>query len=214
MISLKTLALSVVVALSAISATAVQAAESDPSVAKIESFYATLLDTMKRGPQLGMHGRYQALAPVIDTTFDIPTMVRFVVGPSWSTLSESDRKALTESFRRMTIANWASNFDSFDGQRFDVEPNVQVKSGDHFVQSTLVPKKDKPIPFVYRMRQTGSDWKAIDIYLNGYVDEMTMRRSDFASTLASGGAQALVQKLNAMADSSLAGTKTNIDSPT
>lgn len=212
--SLKTLALSVAMALFAISAPLAEAASTDPAAAKIESFYATLLDAMKRGPQLGTRGRYQLLAPVVDSTFDIPTMVRFVVGPGWAQMPASDQKALIESFRRMTIANWASNFDSYDGQRFDVEPTTQVKAGDRFVQSTLVPRSDKPIPFIFRMRQVGNDWKAIDIYLNGYVDEMTTRRSDFASTLQTGGAPALVRKLNAMADSSLAGTKTTMDSPT
>jgi phospholipid transport system substrate-binding protein len=210
--SLRTLALSIAVTLSLLSLPVRAADASDPAIQKIQSFNATLVDTMRRGQQLGMHGRYQALAPIVDATFDIPTMVKFVVGPSWATMSEADHKALVDAFRRMTIANWASNFDSYDGERFDVDPNVQTKAGDRFVQSTLTPKADKPIPFIYRMRQIGSDWKAIDIYLNGYVDEMTMRRSDFASTLSTGGAQALVKKLNSLADSSLAGAKTSYDS--
>lgn len=184
-----------------------RAAENDPAVRKIQNFYATLVDTMKRGQQLGMRGRYDALAPVIDTTFDIPLMIKFIVGPGWSTLSDVDRKALTAAFRRMTIADYASNFSSFDGQRFDVEPNAQTKAGDRFVQSTLVPKDGKPVPFIYRMRATNGDWKVIDIYLNGYVSELATRRSDFASTLAGGGASALVKKLGVLADNSLAGTK-------
>jgi phospholipid transport system substrate-binding protein len=183
------------------------AAASDPAARKIESFYATLVDTMKRGKELGMRGRYQALTPAVDSTFDIPTMIKFVVGPSWSTMSEDDHKQLAEAFRRMTIADYANNFDSYDGERFDVDPNVQQKGGDTFVETTLVPKKDKPIPFIYRMRNSGGEWKAIDVYLNGYVDQLTTKRSDFASTLSSGGAPALVKKLNSLADTALAGTK-------
>jgi len=183
------------------------AAASDPAARKIESFYATLLDTMKRGSSLGMKGRFQALAPAIDATFDLPTMIKFVVGPTWSSMSESDHKQLTEAFRRMTIADYANNFDSWDGERFEVDPNVQTKGGDVFVQTNLIPKADKPIPFIYRMRDTGGDWKAIDVYLNGYVDQLTTKRSDFASTLSSGGAPALVRKLNSLADTALAGTK-------
>ena len=184
-----------------------RAAENDPAVHKIQNFYATLVDTMKRGQQLGMHGRYDAMAPIIDKTFDIPIMIKFIVGPGWSTMSDTDHKALIAAFRRMTIADYASNFSSFDGQRFDVEQNVQVKAGDRFVQSTLVPRDDKPVPFIYRMRAADGDWKVIDIYLNGYVSELATRRSDFASTLASGGAPALVKKLGVLADNSLAGAK-------
>jgi phospholipid transport system substrate-binding protein len=205
--ALRILALSFTVALFAIQTPTAMAAASDPAAKKIENFYATLVDTMKRGPSLGIKGRFDALAPAVDTTFDIPTMIKFVVGPTWSTMSEADHKALTDAFRRMTIADYANNFDSYDGERFDVEPNVETKSGDRFVNTTLVPKKDKPIPFVYRMREFGGDWKAIDIYLNGYVDQLTVRRSDFASTLSSGGAPALIKKLNGLADTAMAGSK-------
>ena len=205
--ALRILALSFAVALFAIQTPTAMAAASDPAAKKIENFYATLVDTMKRGPSLGIKGRFDALAPAVDTTFDIPTMIKFVVGPTWSTMSEADHKALTDAFRRMTIADYANNFDSYDGERFDVDPNVETKSGDRFVNTTLVPKKDKPIPFVYRMREFGGDWKAIDIYLNGYVDQLTVRRSDFASTLSSGGAPALIKKLNGLADTAMAGSK-------
>jgi phospholipid transport system substrate-binding protein len=204
---LRTVALSLIAAYFAFSASTAFAAASDPAARKIESFYATLLDTMKRGHELGMQGRFKALAPAVDATFDLPTMIKFVVGPSWATMSEADHKQLTEAFRRMTIADYANNFDSYDGERFDVDPNVQTKGGDVFVQTTLIPKADKPIPFIYRMRNTSGDWRAIDVYLNGYVDQLTTKRSDFASTLTEGGAAALVRKLNSLADTALAGTK-------
>lgn len=200
-------ALSLIAALFVFQLSAAAAAQTDPAARKIESFYATLLETMKRGPELGMRGRYDAMAPAVDATFDIPLMIKFIVGPGWSTMSEADHKNLTAAFRRMTIANYASNFSSFNGQRFTVDPNVQTKAGDRFVQSTLIPKDDKPVPFIYRMRNANGDWMAIDIYLNGYVSELATRRSDFASTLATGGASALVKKLNDLADNALAGAK-------
>jgi phospholipid transport system substrate-binding protein len=147
------------------------------------------------------------MAPAVDATFDIPVMIRFIVGESWATMSDADHKSLADAFRRMTIANYASNFDSFGGERFDVDAAVQMRGNDKLVNSTLVPKDGKPIPFIYRMRSTGDDWKAIDILLNGYVSELATRRSDFASTVQSGGATALVKKLNELADSALAGQK-------
>jgi phospholipid transport system substrate-binding protein len=202
---LSILSLAFAIAVSAVPAA--KATASDPAAHQIENFYSTLLETMKHGSELGMHGRYQSMAPAVDATFDIPTMMQFIVGPNWTSMSDGDRKSLIDAFRRMTIANYASNFDSFHGQHFDVDANVQTKGSDRFVQSTLVLTTDKPIPFVYRMRDTGAGWKAIDIYLNGYVSELATRRSDFSATLASGGASALVKKLNSLADNLLAGVK-------
>jgi phospholipid transport system substrate-binding protein len=182
-------------------------AQSDPAAQQIQSFYATLLDNMKRGPELGIQGRYHALEPVVDATFDLPAMMQIIVGPSWSSLSDQDKHALTAAFRRMTIASYASNFAKFGGERFDVDPTVQHRANDEIVQSTLIPVGDKPVPFVYRMRQSAGSWKVIDIFLEGYVSELAMRRSDFGATLTSGGAAALTAKMNQIADNLLAGAK-------
>jgi phospholipid transport system substrate-binding protein len=190
---------------------AAQAAASDPAAQRIENFYASLVDTMKHGSQLGIHGRYQAMTPAVDAAFDIPTMIKFICGPGWDAMSADDHKSLADAFRRMTIADYASNFEEFHGEQFNVEPNVQTRGTDRFVQSTLVPPGDKPVPFIYRMRETPAGWKIIDIYLNGYVSELATRRSDFASTLAAGGAPALARKLNEMADNLLSGVKTKAD---
>jgi phospholipid transport system substrate-binding protein len=201
-------ALAAALALVFLTTPATRAADTDPAARQIQTFYAALLDTMKHGHELGVHGRYQAMAPAVDAAFDIPTMIRFIVGPSWASMADTDHKALIDAFRRMTIANYATNFDDFHGEQFTVDPNVQSRGPDDIVQTTLVPSDGgKPVPLIYRMRATNGSWKIIDVFLNGYVSELAMRRSDFASTLASGGAAALAKHLNALADNLLAGGK-------
>jgi phospholipid transport system substrate-binding protein len=200
-------ALACALALAFLAVPAAHAAQNDPAARQIETFYATLLDTMKRGHELGMHGRYQALAPAVDAAFDIPTMIQFTVGLSWPSLSDADHKALIEAFRRMTIANYAANFDSFNSEKFDIDPNVQTKGPDRIVQTTLTPSSGKPVPLVYRMREKNGSWKIIDVFLNGYVSELAMRRSDFSSALTGGGAAALAKQINALADNLLSGAK-------
>lgn len=198
---------SVLAALLTIAPAAVAQATTDPAAQQIKTFYATLLDTMKRGPQLGMQGRFTALAPAVDKAYDLSTMMQFIVGPGWSTLSDADKTTLVSAFRRMTVANYAANFDRFSDERFDVDANVQQRGEDKIVQSQLVPSGDKPVALIYRMRQSGSTWKIIDVYLAGYVSQAALKRSDFASTLQSGGAKALAQKINSLADAAMGGAK-------
>jgi len=182
---------------------------SDPAAQQIQSFYASLIDVMKRGPQLGMMGRDKALEPAVDKAFDLVSSMHLIIGPSWSTMSDADKNALVTAFRRMTIANYASNFDTYSGERFDVDPNVQTRGPDKLVDSKLVPQGGEPTQFIYRMRQSGGTWKIIDIYLAGFVSQAALKRSDFAATLASQGPQGLAKRINALADASLAGAKTN-----
>ncbi|MGH6876110.1 MAG: ABC transporter substrate-binding protein [Rhizomicrobium sp.] len=187
-------------------AIAAPAQAQDPAAEKIQSFYDTLLDTMKRGPELGMQGRYRALEPAVDAAFDIPAMMQFIVGPGWAAMNEQDKSALIAAFRRMTIANYAANFSKYDGEQFKVDPNVQQRGPDKLVQTTLVPPAGKPVPLIYRMRDTSGSWRIIDVFLEGYVSELAMRRSDFAATLASGGPKALDAKIKQLSDNLLDGT--------
>lgn len=180
----------------------------DPAAKVVETFHASLLETMKRGRELGMQGRYKALEPALDAAFNFPVMTQFIVGPTWSSMSDADHKSIIEAFRRLTLANYASNFSSFNGERFTLDPNVIEKGSDKFVQTTLVPNGDKPVPLIYRMRQSNDgSWKIIDILLEGYVSELATRRSDFGATISSGGASALLKKMNDLSDSLLSGAK-------
>jgi phospholipid transport system substrate-binding protein len=177
----------------------------DPAAKQVQVLHAALLDTMKRGHELGMQGRYKALEPAIDGTFDFQVMLPFIVGPAWTTMSDADHKSLIAAFRRLTLASYASNFDSYNGQRFTMDANVIQRSGDRIVQTTLIPFGDKPVPLLYRMRQAGDSWRIIDIFLEGYVSELATRRSDFSATVGSGGAPALTKKMSDLADALLSG---------
>lgn len=174
-------------------------AESDPAVAPVQSFYDTLLSTMKQGKTLGIKGRYEKLKPVIEQSFDMPGMTRLSVGPVWNTMSDADHEALTKALTRYTVASYAANFKAFDGEKFVVEPAAKDRNADKVVFSKLIAGSDT-IPFNYLMRKNGAAWKVIDIYLNGFVSQMAKQRSDFGATVQAGGAAALEKKINTLAD--------------
>jgi phospholipid transport system substrate-binding protein len=187
---------------SAVAGAPTRAAAADPAAAQIESFDGALIDTMKGGSSLGVQGRYHRLEPVVARVFDIPTMTRFAVGSGWTTMTAPQQQALTEAFSRLTVASYAHNFKSYSGQRFDVDPNVVTRGPDKVVRTTLNSPGDAPVSISYRMRQSGGDWKVIDVYY-GAISQLTTRRSDFAGPLASGGPSALVTHLNGLVDKEL-----------
>jgi phospholipid transport system substrate-binding protein len=184
-------------ALTMIQAQPAMAQATDPSVAQVQGFYDALLAMMKSGGSA--KSRYDKLKPAVEKAFDLSAMTATAVGPSWATTSDADKKALTDAFTRMTIANYAKSFDSFGGEKFTVEPASITRGSDHFVKSSLKTSNDT-IAFNYRLHQTGSDWKITDVYLAGNISQMAQKRSDFAATLASGGPQGLAKKINAITD--------------
>ncbi|HXQ15566.1 MAG TPA: ABC transporter substrate-binding protein [Caulobacteraceae bacterium] len=179
------------------------AASADPAAAQVDGFDSALLGAMKAGKAAGVQGRYRALAPAVSRAFDIPTMIRFAVGPTWSSLPAAQQQSLTDAFERLTVASYAHNFDSFSGERFEVDPNVVTRGPDKVVQSKIIPPGAAPVVIAYRMRQNGGAWKIIDVFYNGSISQLTTRRSDFSATLAHGGAPALIAHLNALADKQL-----------
>jgi phospholipid transport system substrate-binding protein len=177
----------------------VQAQAADPAVAQIEGFYDVLVATMKSGGTA--KARYEKLKPAIEKAFDLPAMTATAVGPGWATMSDADKKALTEAFGRWTIANYAKNFDSYGGEKFVTEPASIARGSDHFVKSKMVGGETHA--FNYRMHEAGGTWKVTDILLDGNISQMAQKRSDFASTLASAGPQGLAKRINAITDQML-----------
>jgi phospholipid transport system substrate-binding protein len=178
------------------------AAESpvDPAVNAIKSFYATLIDVMKRGKELGIEGRFKQLKSATESAFDLTEMTRLSVGPTWTGISETDRKALVNAVERLTLVNYAKNFAKFSGEQFIVQPEAKPRSEDKIVESRLVASDGTQVAFNYRMHPVEGHWKIVDIYLNGNVSQLALRRADFASTVEKLGPNGLVEKLNQMVD--------------
>ena len=187
------------VAPAALTPAAAQTESGDPAAQQVQRFDDTLLATMKQGRALGFRGRYSRLEPAVKETFDLLLMIRFAVGNSWSTLSPSDQAALLAAFTRYSTSTWAKNFSSYSGQRFEVG-KVDTRGPDKLVHTQLI-SSGEPTDLAYRMRQTTSgQWKVIDVYFNGSISQLSQQRADYASTLASGGAPALVKKINALSE--------------
>lgn len=171
---------------------------SDPAAQRIEAFDQALIATLKAGPGLGAEGRYRKLAPTVEQTFDLPLMTRYAVGPTWPTIAPADQQALVRAVTRLTIASYAHNFDRFGGERFEVQPKVAIRGPDRVVQSRLT-TPSRTVALTYRMRLAAGGWKVIDVYFDG-VSQLVTRRSDFQSTLARGGAKALIAQLAGISD--------------
>ena len=182
----------------------VHAAQMDPAAARIRAFYDVLLETMKQAPKLGVRGRYERLAPAVRAAYDLPAMTRIAVGLEWKKLTAEQQGALVEQFSRLSIATYASRFDGYDGERFEVDPVTEPRNTNRIVRTRIVQKQGEPVILNYLCQETPEGWKVIDVYLSGTVSELATRRAEFGAILKNGGAQALIDTLRARADKMLA----------
>jgi phospholipid transport system substrate-binding protein len=165
----------------------------------VQGLYDALLNTMKNGRTLGQSGRFAQLDPVIRRSFDIASMARLSVGPSWTGLTEAQRQQVTESFGRYISAIYADRFDSYAGQKLEVTREEPAASGV-MVRSRIIKADGEPVKVDYMMRRNGEGWLISDVYLDGAISEVATRRSEFASILKHEGIDGLIAVLNRKAD--------------
>ena len=189
------LALSLVVGMFVESAAALAP---DPQ-ANVRGFYDTLLTAMKNGPTLGQSGRYARLAPVVDRLFDIPSMTRLAIGPTWATLSPAQQQQLVEAFRHYVAATYADRFDSWSGEQLRVT-GERPYNADVIVQTKIVKTNGETTTLDYLMHQNQGTWQISDVYLDGPISQLAIQRSEFHSILRRDGVDGLVMALNRKTD--------------
>jgi len=163
----------------------------------VRQFYDALLSTMKDGPQLRFQGRFERLTPAVTQAFDLPAMTRIAAGAQWPAVKPEDQQRLIDAFSRFSVANYAANFDSFGGERFEVVGEAPAPSGTGgvIVETRLVPKSGDPVQLNYLLRPGKSGLRILDVYVNGTISELASRRSEFASVLNTDGADGLTKLL-------------------
>jgi phospholipid transport system substrate-binding protein len=165
----------------------------------VQGLYEALLSTMKNGRILGQSGRFTQLDPVIRRSFDIASMARLSVGPSWTSLTEAQRQQMTESYGRYISAIYADRFDSYAGQKLEVTGEQSAPSGV-MVKSQIVKANGEPVKVDYLMRRNGDSRLISDIYLDSAISEVATRRSEFSAILKKDGIDGLIAALNRKAD--------------
>lgn len=164
--------------------------------APAEQLDEALLAAMKVGANTSFEARYRALDPVIAQVFDLNAVLAASVGFSWATMPEPQKAQLAAAFRRYTVSSFVSNFNSYNGQSFQVLPSVRPVNNDEVVvQTRMLRPDDSPLKLDYVMRRGPGGWRAVDILTDGAISRVAVQRSDFRQLLVSGGVPALVAGL-------------------
>jgi phospholipid transport system substrate-binding protein len=175
-------------------------AEATPGPTEVvRHFYGELLDAMQRAATLGAKGRYQKLEPVVLGTFDVPFMARLSIGPSWAKLTTEQKRRAATAYARYIAAVYATRFDGFSGERFEVLGEQQIKHGT-LVKTQIVKANGEPVSINYVLHDNDVAWQIRDAYLSGSISELATRRSEFSAILRTNGIDALITSLNKKAD--------------
>lgn len=166
------------------------------AVAPIKRLVDGLRQVMRQGGTVPFEQRFDTLAPVIDQTFDLATILQQSVGLAWQALPPQQQDRLRSAFRRYTVASYVNSFDSLDGERFEIAPATRIiGNGERVVQTRIIPRNGDSHTLDYVMRQGPGGWRVVDVLADGAISRVAVQRSDFRRLLSRGGATALAETL-------------------
>jgi phospholipid transport system substrate-binding protein len=167
------------------------AAEDGPAVV-VERLHGGLLGVLKDSDQLPYEARFARLRPLLADTFDLDFMAEKAVGRAWNKLDADDRARWTKAFRNFTTANYAGRFTGFTGQSFETLGTDEGASETKVVRTRLLNPSGEDVALTYRLWRTDDGWRIIDVYLDGTVSELALRRTEYASVLKRDGFERLL----------------------
>ena len=160
----------------------------------VRQYQAALISTMQLGGAYA--GRYKALQAPVTKAFDLGFIAQRAAGPAWTNFSEPQKKKYVDVFSRYSVAQHATRFKKFDGERFEVLGTDDVGRGYVRVRTQIVTSGER-VQLDYLMSQRAGGWRIVDVFAKGTISEVATRRADFAPVIQSQGADGLIRELEA-----------------
>ena len=174
----------------------------------IDTFHAVLLQVMKEAKSSSAKERYAKLAPALDGAFNLGFMIRVASGSAWRKANGADKNALTKAFRRVSIATYAFRFKGYSGQRFETLKTSDGPRKMKLVHTQIVSpskkKRDDIVKLTYVTKKFKAGWKIVDVLLDGGISELSVKHSEYRTTLKTKGAGALAKILDKKSDQLIA----------
>ena len=124
---------------------------------------------------------------IFTEAFDVPLIARFVLGRYWRQATESERAEYVKLFDELVVQTYVRRFNEFNTARIRVLTTSKPNEDNDVivaVEATVAGKP--PVRLDVRVRQTGSDYRIIDVAIEGVSMAIT-QRDEFASVIQRGG---------------------------
>ena len=134
---------------------------------------------------------------LFNKALDLDFIGQFVLGRYWKTATEVQRKNFITVYRELNVKTWSQKFDEFKGHNFVfVGTTPSTSEGQIFVNSTVAMDQGEPAKVVFRVKQTGNDFKIVDIVIESVSLAITAR-NEYSAFIKNnpGGIDALISDL-------------------
>lgn len=139
----------------------------------------------------------QRFEKLFNESLDLDFIGQFVLGRYWKTATPDQRKNFIAVYRELNVKTWSARFDEFKGKSFVFSGSTPSNSPNQvFINSSVAMNQGEPARVIWRVKQTGNNFKIIDIIIENVSLAITARNeySAFIKNNA-GGIDALISDL-------------------
>lgn len=169
-----------------------------PQAAPVAALDTGLLASMRAGSAgQDSQARNAALAPVVQSSFNLPVVTQNSVGFLWSTLPAAQQQRLIQLLGQFTVASYVAEFSSYQGEKFKLLPAEKTLGSKKIIETQLIPAGGTPTELDYVVANGPHGWQITDVLLNGTISQVAVHASDFSGLVNDGDASSLINALQA-----------------
>ncbi len=125
---------------------------------------------------------------LLNETFDIRRIGRFVVGRYWRKAEADDREAFLEAFEDAIVQRFLPLFSQYQGEQLIIGKAAPDRKNPKYtvVTSTYIDAQGREVKADWRLLQRDGDYKVFDVVVEGVSMAITLR-SEYASVIKNRG---------------------------
>lgn len=161
----------------------------------VAELHGVLANIMQNADVLGYQGRFQQIEPIVKQRFDTPLIVKVILSRHWNGLTDAEKSDFIQLFQQLSVATYASRFDSFSGQEFVETGREQLKAGRVLIKTELQRPDEPAVKLDYLIHQNDQgEWRIISVIANG-VNDLSLKRAEYAAVIKERGFAGLVEDI-------------------
>ena len=118
--------------------------------------------------------------------FDVDEISRFVLGRFWRQATDEQKSEYRKLFEDYLVKAYSARLGDYSGETFLVKNFNPTEDDDVVVHSQIDRPGAEPIRVDWRCRKSDSDYKIIDVVVDGVSMAITQRQ-EFTSVIQNGG---------------------------
>jgi phospholipid transport system substrate-binding protein len=128
-------------------------------------------------------GRFRS---IFERSFDIPVIARATLGQYWRIATPQQRKEYVKLFENFIVQAYAARFKDYSGESFEVGKTRALNDREILVTSEIVrPNNQPPVKVQWRLRGN-SDYKVVDVIVEG-ISMLITHRDEFTAVIQQNG---------------------------